>query len=279
MKIAITSANGQLGRSIIKKAIQEFGKNNVIGLARTPEKATDLGIEIRKGDYNIPQHFIDGLKGIEVVLIISGNEHPDKRIEQHRNIINGAKAAGVRKIVYTSIAGNDSNSGFSAIIQSNRISEADIAKSGLQYAIGRNGLYIEPDLDYIPTYLKKGEIMNSAGNGQCGYTSREELANAYLELIKNDDLNSGTYNLFGEKITQQELTDMINAAHGIDLKYHAVSIKEYEKDRIAANGDFFGKVIAGIYEGINKGSYNLESDYEKVCNRPHKALKEIIEQY
>ncbi|MCM4158274.1 NAD(P)H-binding protein, partial [Gramella sp. AN32] len=57
MKIAVTSASGQLGSAISKQLIKEIGKDNVIGIARTPEKAKNLGIEIRKGDYNNRQDF------------------------------------------------------------------------------------------------------------------------------------------------------------------------------------------------------------------------------
>ena len=49
MKIAVTSANGKLGSAIVKQLIVEMGKENVIGIARIPEKAQHLGVEIRKG--------------------------------------------------------------------------------------------------------------------------------------------------------------------------------------------------------------------------------------
>lgn len=76
-------------------------------------------------------------------------DHSDNRIGQHRNIINAAKEAAVKKIVYTSIIGVDGKSSFDAIVQSNWQTEKDIKESGLEWAIGRNGLYIEPDLEYI----------------------------------------------------------------------------------------------------------------------------------
>ena len=50
MKIAITSASGQLGAAIVKQLIKEIGSENVIGIARTPTKAEHLGVEVRKGD-------------------------------------------------------------------------------------------------------------------------------------------------------------------------------------------------------------------------------------
>jgi len=49
MKTAVTAASGQLGRAIVKQAKEKFGKNNVIGIARTPSNADDLNVEIRKG--------------------------------------------------------------------------------------------------------------------------------------------------------------------------------------------------------------------------------------
>ena len=102
MKIAITSASGQLGSAIVKELIKEIGKKNVIGIARTPEKAKHLGVEIRKGDYNNRQEFDKALQGIHTVLLISGMDEPQKRIQQHRNVINAAKQNSVSKIVYTS---------------------------------------------------------------------------------------------------------------------------------------------------------------------------------
>lgn len=277
MKIAITSANGQLGRAVVKRAIEVFGADNVVGLARTPEKAKDLGVEIRKGDYDKQKDFEKSLQDIEVVVILSGNAHPDDRIGQHRNIINGAKIAGVRKIIYGSIFGDEGKCSFDAIIKSNRQTEADIVASGLDYAISRNGLYLEPDIEYLENYVKAGEIMNSAGEGRCGYTTRDELAYAYMKLAATNDLNGGAYNLFGDCITQQELTNEINQVFGTDLKYHAISVEDYKKDRVAEHGAYFGELIGGIYEGIYNGVFDLVSDYEIVAGRPHASVREMIE--
>lgn len=44
MKIALTSASGKLGEAIVKQLIKEIGKENVIGIARTPSKAAHLGV-------------------------------------------------------------------------------------------------------------------------------------------------------------------------------------------------------------------------------------------
>ena len=142
IKIAITAVSGQLGSAIAKRAIEEFSKENIIGTARTPEKVKSLRIEIFKADYDTKDDFVKAFKGVEVVLLISGMDTPDKRIGQHRNIINAAKESGVRKLIYTSIIGKPGNSTFDNIVNSNRQTEEDIINSRLDYAIGRNGCHI-----------------------------------------------------------------------------------------------------------------------------------------
>jgi NAD(P)H dehydrogenase (quinone) len=276
MKLAVTAASGQLGSAIVKEAVTQLGSKNVIGIARNPEKAAHLGVEIRHGDYKNMEQFGMALKGIEVVLLVSGMDAPDKRIEQHLNVIRAARRAGVRKLVYTSIFGKQGRSAFDPIIASNRQTEKDIMDSGIDWAIGRNGLYLEADLEYLDHYFADGKISNSAGDGRCAYTSRDELARAYLEMITRNDLNGSVYNLAGEAITQQELVDAINKVYGSDLVYEPMSAEAFRQDRNAAHGEFLGTIIAGIYEGISKGAFDIESDYRKVMGRDHIPVSESI---
>lgn len=279
MKIAITAVNGQLGSAIVKRAIEEFGKENIIGTARTPGKAKDLGIQIHKADYNSKEDFISAFQGIEVVLLVSGMDAPDKRIEQHRNVIQAAKTSGVRKIVYTSIIGKPGNTSFDTIVNSNRQTEKDIIASGLEYAIGRNGLYIEPDIEYLDNYIKEGKISNSAANGKCSYTTRDELAVAYTHLLKNDELNGAIYTLAGEAITQYELVEYFNKYFKTNLEYESLSPEDYLKWQQKHNGAFLGEIIAGIYHKIRNGEFYLESDYEVITKRKHKSIAEIMKTY
>jgi NAD(P)H dehydrogenase (quinone) len=279
MKITVTTASGNLGSAIVQHLKKEIGKENVIAIARTPEKAAFLDVEVRKGDYNNKAEFVEALNGVDAVLLVSGMDHPNKRIQQHRNVIEAAKENGVKKIVYTSIMGAEEGNAFSPVVASNRQTEEDIKNSGMDWAIGRNGIYIEPDLEYMETYEKDGGIINSAGEGKCGYTSRKELAFAYYNLLIKDELNSGTYNQFGTAITQQELADAINEVYGTKLFYKAISVEDYTQQRQEALGDFLGTVIGGIYEGIHEGKFNATSDFTKVTGRAHQTTTEMIEDY
>lgn len=271
MKVAITAASGSLGSEIVRAVIPLVGSEGVVALARTPSNAQSLGIEVRPGDYESPGELERSLKGIDAVLLVSGMDAPDKRVEQHRNVISAAREAGVSKMVYTSIQGAESGTAFSPIVQSNRQTEDDVRSSGMRWSIGRNGIYIEPDVEYVDQYKMKGEIANCAGNAKCGYTTRPELAYAYAHMLTEEKHDHQTYNLHGETITQQQLANYLNSAFGTELKHRDMSVDAYRKERIDELGEVLGTVIAGIYEGIREGALDDESHFAIAAGRPHQT--------
>lgn len=279
MKYAVTAASGQLGAAIVKALTQIVGATAVVGIARTPNKARHLGVEIRKADYNSLTEFTEALKGVNRLVIVSGMDAPEKRILQHRNIIQAAKENGLDKLVYTSIVGDEHKNAFAPIVQSNRATEADVRASGITFAIGRNGIYIDPDLAYVKQYVVDGGIKNCAGEGRCCYTSRTELGKAYAALLLQNDLQGKAFNLVGAPVTQSELAEHINSVYQTQLTYEYINVATFLAQRKAALGDFLGTVIAGIYTGIHDGAYDVPSDFEHVVGRPHASLMHMVKSY
>ena len=271
MKVAVTAASGNLGKAIVNQLLKILPSDQIIGIARTVERAKDLVIEIKQGDYKNKEQFVEALEGIDTVLVVSGMDSPEKRIEQHKGIIEAAKEVGVKKIVYTSIIGNGNANAnlFSPVVASNRQTEKDVKASGLNWVIGRNGLYIEPDIDYIETYKKDGKIANCAEEGKCSYTTRDELGYAYAQMILDDKHNEKIYNLGGAPITQYELVEYINKTFGTNLFYESMSVEDYLAERKTELGEFMGTIIAGIYTGIRNGDMVFESDFAKAAGREH----------
>ena len=279
MAIAVTAANGKLGSAIIKQLIADLGAENVIGIARSPKKAAHLGVEIRKGDYDLEADFEKALVGVDQLLMISGLAEPDVRVEQHQKIIRAAQKNGVSKLVYTSILGNEGSTGFAPVVKSMRQTEADVRNSGIAWAIGRNGMYIESDLSYVKAYAESGIISNSAGAGKSSYTSYPELARAYSKLLTDDALSGQTYNLTGDPVSQAQLADLINEHFETKLAYETVSVEAYYEEKLAAYGPFFGNIVGGIYEGIKLGYYEVASDFQQILNRPHKTAQELVAEF
>ena len=78
MKIAITGATGQLGRLVINKLKDNLSASDIIALARSPQNASELGVEVREADYGKPETLDDALAGVDTLLLGPGRAVIDK---------------------------------------------------------------------------------------------------------------------------------------------------------------------------------------------------------
>src|SRR4051812_26701562 len=100
--LAVTGATGQVGGRTAR-LLSEAGVP-VRLLVRDPAKAPVLpGAEVVQAAYG-DGRTADALRGVDVVLMVSGEEDA-RRVELHRAFIDAAVEAGVRHIVYTSFVG------------------------------------------------------------------------------------------------------------------------------------------------------------------------------
>ena len=76
MTIAVTAVSGKLGSEIARTLLEFPNGEPIIGIARTPKNAPDLGIEIRVGDYNQPDELYAALAGVDTLLLVSGMDAP-----------------------------------------------------------------------------------------------------------------------------------------------------------------------------------------------------------
>ena len=190
-------------------------------------------------------------------------------MHHHTTTSPWGKAERPQETIYLCPSSKDGKSSFDAIVQSNRQTEKYIQDSNLKWSIGRNGLYIEPDVEYIEYYKRDRKITNCAGKGLCSYTTRAELAYAYSQMSLKDDCNGKIYNLTGDAITQQQLTEYLNLAFGTNLLYEEITPEAYLEFQQKINGEFLGTVITGIYTKIRNGEFNILSDFESATGRKH----------
>ncbi|WP_347756428.1 NAD(P)H-binding protein [Agrococcus sp. ProA11] len=80
MTIAVTAVSGRLGSEIVRALQQLQARDPIVGLARTPQRAQGLGIEVRPGDYADTEQLTRSLAGVDTLLLVSGNEQPEARI-------------------------------------------------------------------------------------------------------------------------------------------------------------------------------------------------------
>ena len=64
MTIAVTAASGNLGQLILPRLIEAVGTDQVVAIARDPDKVTTAGVEVRQADYEIGKDWPAAMAGV-----------------------------------------------------------------------------------------------------------------------------------------------------------------------------------------------------------------------
>lgn len=225
MKIGITGATGQLGRLVVQKLKEKTNADNLTALVRTPEKAVDMNIASRVFDYNKPETLAESLKGIDYLLLISSNE-VGQRKRQHESVIKAAQQAGVKWIIYTSLL--HANTSSLNLAAEHVATEQALAKSGITFTLLRNGWYTENYTASVPSAVKAGALVGSAGNGKISSAARADYAEAAAIVLTTPNNEGKTYELSGdESFTLTDLAAEISRQTGKTIPYNDLSEDKY----------------------------------------------------
>lgn len=263
MKIGITGATGQLGRLVVEKLKQRGNGDSLIALVRSPEKAADLGIEAREFDYTRPASLVEGLNGIDHLLLISGNE-VGQRKTQHQNVIEAAQKTGVKWIVYTSLLHADTST--LSLAKEHAETEELLKKSGIAYTILRNGWYTENYTGSIQGSVQAGAFIGSAGQGKISSAPREDYAEAAAVVLTTEGHQGKVYELAGdEAYTLSELAAEVSKQVGKEIPYKNLPESEYA-GALASMGLPEG-IAQSIAQWDTGASENHLYDDQKVLSR------------
>lgn len=249
MTIAITGAAGQLGRLVIDKLKTQASAAEIIALVRLPEKAQDLGVTVREADYDNPETLDQALVNVDTLLFISSSE-VGKRAAQHYNVIEAAKKAGVKRIVYTSLLHADTSP--LGLADEHKGTETELKASGIPFTILRNGWYTENYTGSIPGALAGGAFIGSAGDGKISSAPRADYADAAVSVLTSEGHEGKVYELAGDvAYTLSDLAAEISRQSGKTIPYKNMSEAEYAA---ALTGLGLPEGLAQVYAGSDTGA-------------------------
>ena len=195
---AVTGANGQLGRLVIDRLLTIVPADQIIATVRNPDDGASLrekGVNVRHADYDQPATLQAAFADVDKLLLISSSE-VGKRTPQHRAVIDAARDAGVKLIVYTSVLHADTSP--LGLAPEHRETEAALAASGVDYAVLRNGWYSENHLASLPAVLQHDALLGAAKGGRVSSAARADYAEAAAAVLIADDQAGRVYELAGD---------------------------------------------------------------------------------
>jgi NAD(P)H dehydrogenase (quinone) len=276
---AVTGATGPLGNLAVRALLARgVPATDVVAVVRTPERAADLaglGVTVRRGDYSDPATLPGALAGVDALLLVSGNE-VGRRAAQHGAVIEAAKAAGVDRIIYTSLPRADVSA--NPLAPEHRATEELLRGSGLSHAVLRNNWYYENYTAQLPQYLARGEVTGLSADAHIGAAARPDLAEAAAAALLDPPPDGTAVELNGPGFSLAELAATITEVTGTAVAYRDVTADELgEALRGAGLDAATAGFVVSLEESTARGDLDVRTaDLERLLGRPAATLEDAL---
>lgn len=259
--------------------------NQLAVSVRNQEKAEGLkalGVDVRYGDFDIPESLDKAFSGIDKLLIVSSSEvrlgGDEIRIKQHANAVESAERAHVKFIAFTSAPKANDSDFF--LVPTYKATEEAIIKTGIPYSFLRNNWYLENEIGNITGAMAGSPWITATGNGKVGWALREEMAEAAANVLTGTGHENKVYELAGKLMTHKELASNLEAVLGKEIPFQQVDEDTYgEMMKGAGVPEAFLPMLINTDKGIREGGLEVESnDLEKLLGRPVKSTQEALNQ-
>ncbi|WP_257670949.1 SDR family oxidoreductase [Parapedobacter tibetensis] len=280
-RILVTGATGHLGKATLEHLLKNTTADNIVALARDENKAAALkekGVEVRIGDFEDTASLDTAMQGISKVLLISGTEL--HRFQQHKNVVDAAKKADVKYIVYTSVSMNDVNTSAIKFLMASHFQTEDyIKESGLTYTLLRNSLYADTIPMFLGEKVLETGIYLPAGEGKISFALRDEMAEATAKVLTTDEHENKTYSLTNvETYTYQDIAQILSEISGKNVNYFSPAVDEYVKTLTDAGvPKAYIDVLSGFALAMAKDEFGLVSnDLGQLLGRKPSTIKALL---
>lgn len=277
--ILITGATGHLGNTVIQTLFTHIPAGQVAAYVRDAAQAADLtakGVSVRVGDYDNTELLDQAMQGVEKVLLIAGGNAPNG-LQQHQNVVDTAKKAGVRCIAYTGRALKNRDTLVNKLMVRHFQTEDYIKASGLNYVLFRNILYMDTLPIFTgPTVFETG-ISLPAGQGRVSYALRSDMGEAIANVLVRDDCANRIYDFTNtESYSFDDVAAALAELSGKPVQY-ADSAPEELAERMKGRGvpDGVVQMTIGFMTDIKNGQEDsISPDLESWLGRNPTPLKE-----
>ena len=231
--------------------------------------------EAAHADYGDQESVTAALSGLETVFMVSGAEEAD-RVSKHRAFVDGATAAGVKHVVYTSFFGAAHNATFT-LARDHFATEEMIKSAGLIFTFLRDNLYA----DFVPFLAgEDGVIKGPAGSGRAAMVAIDDIAEVAATVLQHpEDHRDRTYDLTGpESLTLQEVAAIASKSLQRPIKFVNETIEEAYQSRAHHRAPHW-QVDAWVstYTAIAAGELDGPSAWvERIIGRRPLMLAEVL---
>jgi NAD(P)H dehydrogenase (quinone) len=278
--IVVTGATGPLGRGAIDSLLARgVAPASIVAAGRDASKVDalrQLGVRTAIIDYSDPATLDAAFEGAGTVVLVSGSD-VGQRTQQHRNVIDAAKTAGVTEIVYTSAPRADTTA--LLVAPEHKLTEEYLEASGVDHTILRNNWYNENYAGTLAQVAESGVYLASTGEGRVASASPADYAEAIAVVLTTPGLTGAVYELSGDVAwTGTDFAATLSEVLGRDVRYESMSTEEHAAAlRAAGLPDAAIGFVTGLDANIRDGLLDKSSDdLSRLLGRPTTPLADTL---
>lgn len=272
----VSGASGQLGRLVVQDLL-ERGCTVVAG-SRNPDKIADLadaGATTRSVDFNDPDQVRAAFEGVDRALIIS-TDAIGHRAEGQIAAVKAAAAAGVKHLVYTSLASADVDG--MAIAEDHVATEEAIRSEFDSYSILRNNLYAEFLSDAVGPAVAQGKLFTAREQGRVAWVSRVDCARAAAAALADEFDGQRTLEIAGPRaLNGEETAAIISEVTGKAVEHVSLPPAALKEGLVGAGVPApYADVFVAFDVSASRGLLDKESAVAALTGTPAVDVKAVI---
>ncbi len=229
-------------------------------------------------DFGKPETLQPALAGVDTVFLLGTNIMG--QTESETNVVNAAKASGVKKIVKLSMWGA-AGEGF-ALAKIHRAVERAIEASGLAWTHLRPNGFMQNFVNHMAGSIKEGVIYDSVGDSRISHIDARDIARVAVLALTASGHEGKAYELSGPQgLSYTEAADVLSRVLGKKVSYVAVT-DEAAKAGMLAGGmpEFYADALVDLNQFYRKGDPGrVTTAVKDVTGRAPIAFQQFVKEH
>lgn len=225
--VLVGGATGRQGNAVVDELLARG--YSVRGLTRKPDSKGAIalagkGVEVVQGDYADPDSLLAAMQGVATVFFYSGFARNE--VAEGNNVINAAKASGIKYLVYSSGAAAEPGIGIEGSAKAQV--ELAIIASGIPYTVLRPVAFMENFNRQQKRTAKMGVIDSRDPDRMLHFIAIRDIGFLAGEAIAHPEVWVGkAVNIAGDSMTVEAYVDTYSAVMGREVVYTQLPLEQY----------------------------------------------------
>ena len=278
--ILLTGATGKTGSATATELSNL--KVPFRALIRSEEKRDEieaLGGEVIIGSAENRETIDQAMMGIEKLLIILPN--CENQLEMEMQLVDSAKAEGVKQIVYMSSVEADEEC-TSPIPKLHWDTEVYIKDSGLQWTMIKPNFYMQNFIGSAKTIVEQNKFFLPMSDGKTGMIDTRDVGKVIAKVLSEEGHEGQSYQITGPEILSfYNVAEKFSSVLKREVLYVDMPMDAYKNilSQFLTNQWHLDSVI-DLFAGIAEGGIEYNTDtFEELIGTPPRSLEDFIEEH